>query len=467
MHVARSIFKAYDIRGIVDETIDADFAEHLGRAFGSEALAAGEKAVAVGRDGRLSGPALATALIRGIASTGLDVVDLGAVTTPMLYYVAATRGAHGCRSGIQVTGSHNPKNYNGFKMVLAGRAIHGAAIQRLRERIEAEDYAHGTGRGATMDIGAEYAARIVGDAKLARPMRIVVDSGNGIPGASAPAILRALGCEVVDLYSRVDGDFPNHHPDPSKPENLADLIKVVHATDAELGLAFDGDGDRLGVVTRQGTIIWPDRQIMLFARDILARHPGATIIFDVKCSQRVPVAIRAAGGVPLLWKTGHSLIKAKLAETGAPFAGEMSGHLFFGERWYGFDDAMYTAARLLEIVSRSADPSALLDALPSSFATPELNVGCAEGEHHAVVAELLARVADGRLVFDGGEVGTIDGLRVDFADGFGLIRASNTTPVLVLRFEGHTAEALARIEAGFMAALRSVKPDAQVQQAQH
>jgi phosphomannomutase len=467
MHVARSIFKAYDIRGIVDETIDADFAEHLGRAFGSEALAAGEKAVAVGRDGRLSGPALATALIRGIASTGLDVVDLGAVTTPMLYYVAATRGAHGCRSGIQVTGSHNPKNYNGFKMVLAGRAIHGAAIQRLRERIEAEDYAHGTGRSATMDIGAEYAARIVGDAKLARPMRIVVDSGNGIPGASAPAILRALGCEVVDLYSRVDGDFPNHHPDPSKPENLADLIKVVHATDAELGLAFDGDGDRLGVVTRQGTIIWPDRQIMLFARDVLARHPGATIIFDVKCSQRVPVAIRAAGGVPLLWKTGHSLIKAKLAETGAPFAGEMSGHLFFGERWYGFDDAMYTAARLLEIVSRSADPSALLDALPSSFATPELNVGCAEGEHHAVVAELLARVADGRLVFDGGEVGTIDGLRVDFADGFGLIRASNTTPVLVLRFEGHTAGALARIEAGFMAALRSVKPDAQVQQAQH
>jgi phosphomannomutase len=430
-------------------------------------LAAGEKAVAVGRDGRLSGPALVAALLRGIASTGLDVVDLGAVTTPMLYYVAATRAAHGCRSGIQVTGSHNPKNYNGFKMVLAGRAIHGEAIQRLRARIEAEDYAHGSGRTAAMDIGAEYAARIVGDARLARRMRIVVDSGNGIPGASAPAILRALGCEVIDLYSRVDGDFPNHHPDPSKPENLADLIQVVHATEAELGLAFDGDGDRLGVVTRGGTIIWPDRQIMLFARDILARHPSAPIIFDVKCSQRVPVAIREAGGTPLLWKTGHSLIKAKLAETGAPFAGEMSGHLFFGERWYGFDDATYTAARLLEIVSRSADPSALLDALPSSFATPELNVGCAEGEHHAVVAELLARVADGRLAFAGGEVGTIDGLRVDFADGFGLIRASNTTPVLVLRFEGHTAAALARIEHDFMLALRSVKPDAQVQQAAH
>jgi phosphomannomutase len=298
-------------------------------------------------------------------------------------------------------------------------------------------------------------------------MRIVVDSGNGIPGASAPAILRALGCEVIALYSKVDGDFPNHHPDPSKPENLADLIKVVHAAEAELGLAFDGDGDRLGVVTRGGSVIYPDRQIMLFARDILQRHKGAPIIFDVKCSQRLPVAIREAGGVPVLWKTGHSLIKAKLRETGAPFAGEMSGHLFFGERWYGFDDATYTAARLLEILSRHDDAGAVLDALPTSFSTPELNVPCAEGEHHAVVAELLARVADGRLVFEGGEVGTIDGLRVDFADGFGLVRASNTTPVLVLRFEGHTPEALHRIETRFMAALRSVKPDAQVALAAH
>jgi phosphomannomutase len=298
-------------------------------------------------------------------------------------------------------------------------------------------------------------------------MRIVVDSGNGIPGASAPAILRALGCEVIALYSRVDGDFPNHHPDPSKPENLADLIKVVHAAEAELGLAFDGDGDRLGVVTRDGHVIYPDRQIMLFARDILQRHKGAPIIFDVKCSQRLPVAIREAGGVPVLWKTGHSLVKAKLRETGAPFAGEMSGHLFFGERWYGFDDATYTAARLLEILSRHDDASAVLDALPTSFSTPELNVPCAEGEHHVVVAELLARAGDGRLVFEGGEVGTIDGLRVDFADGFGLVRASNTTPVLVLRFEGHTPEALHRIETRFMAALRSVKPDAQVALAAH
>jgi phosphomannomutase len=467
MQIDPTVFKAYDIRGIVGKTIDEAFAEHLGRAFGSEALLAGEKAVAVGRDGRLSGPGLAAALIRGLKSTGLDVVDIGAVTTPMLYYVAATRGKHGCRSGIQVTGSHNPKDYNGFKMVMAGRAIYGEDIQKLKRRIETETYTAGKGRAATMDIGREYAQRITGDCKLKRPMKIVVDSGNGIPGASAPAILKALGCEVIDLYSKVDGDFPNHHPDPSKPENLEMLKAVVHATGAEVGLAFDGDGDRLGVVTAGGNIIYPDRQIMLFARDILKRNKGATIIYDVKCSQRLPVAIREAGGKPLLWKTGHSLIKAKLKEEGAPFAGEMSGHLFFGERWYGFDDAMYTAARLLEILSREKDPSAFLDALPTSFSTPELNVACAEGEHHAVVAELLARVADGRLKFEGGEVGTIDGLRVDFADGFGLIRGSNTTPVLVLRFEGHTPEALHRIEHGFMAALKSVKPDAVVGASAH
>jgi phosphomannomutase len=467
MQVDPSVFKAYDIRGVVGRSIDVAFAEHLGRAFGSEAVAAGERAVAVGRDGRLSGAGLAAALIRGLKATGLDVVDLGAVTTPMLYYVAATRGKHGCNSGIMVTGSHNPKDYNGFKMVMAGRAIYGADIQRLRQRIERETYAKGKGRSAPMDIGAEYSHRIATDCKLARPMKVVVDSGNGIPGASAPAILRALGCEVVELYSEVDGNFPNHHPDPSKPENLADLIKAVKKTKAEIGLAFDGDGDRLGVVTKGGNIIYPDRQIMLFARDVLSRNPGGTIIFDVKCSQRLPVAIREAGGEPLLWKTGHSLIKAKLKETGAPFAGEMSGHLFFGERWYGFDDAMYTAARLLEILSRHDDPSTVLDALPTSFSTPELNVPCSEGEHHAVVAELLERVNDGRLNFPDGDIGTIDGLRVDFDDGFGLIRASNTTPVLVLRFEGHTPEALKRIEGQMMAVLRGIKPDAKVAASAH
>jgi len=465
--VAASVFKAYDIRGVVGQTIDEQFAQHLGRAFGTEALAAGERAVAVGRDGRVSGPALAAALIRGLASTGIDVVDLGAVTTPMLYYVAATRAAHGCRSGIQITGSHNPKDYNGFKMVLGGRAIYGADIQRLRERMEAEDYAKGHGRTGRMDVTAEYTARIVGDCRIARPLKIVVDSGNGIPGATAPAILRALGCQVVDLYSRVDGDFPNHHPDPSKPENLEDLRLVVRATEADLGLAFDGDGDRLGIVTRHGNIIYPDRQIMLFARDVLKRHPGAPIIFDVKCSQRLPVAIREAGGKPVMWKTGHSLIKAKLKEINSPFAGEMSGHIFFGERWYGFDDAMYTAARLLEIVSRYIDPSAVLEDLPGSYSTPELNVPCAEGEHHRVVATLLERVRSGEMTFRGGQVCDIDGLRVDFADGFGLIRASNTTPVLVLRFEGHTEAALGRIERDLMGALRSVKRDAMVQASAH
>jgi phosphomannomutase len=467
MQVAASIFKAYDIRGVVGQTIDEAFAEHLGRAFGSQALKAGEKAVAIGRDGRVSGPGLSQALIKGLVSTGLDVVDLGPVTTPMLYYVAATRAQHGCRSGIQVTGSHNPKDYNGFKMVMAGRAIFGDEIQRLRERIEAEDYVKGKGRSARMDILDEYVARIAGDARLARPMKIVVDSGNGIPGASSPQVLRALGCTVDEMYSTVDGDFPNHHPDPSKPENLAELIARVKCTDAELGIAFDGDGDRLGLVTKDGQIIYPDRQLMLLATDVLKRNKGATIIYDVKCTQRLGPAIRAAGGKPLIYKTGHSLIKAKMAELKTPIAGEMSGHIFFGERWYGFDDATYCAARLLEILSRSKDPSAVLNALPTSFNTPELNVPCVEGEHHRLVTELQSRLADGRLTFDGAEVNTIDGVRVDWPDGFGLIRGSNTTPVLVLRFEGHTEAALHRIEAVMMAALKAVKPDARVAAAAH
>ena len=462
MKVTASIFKAYDIRGVVGQTLDEPLAEHLGRAFGTEALKQGDKAVAIGRDGRISGPALVAALTRGLLSTGVDVIDLGAVTTPMLYYVAATREAQGCRSGIQVTGSHNPKDYNGFKMVLAGRAIYGDEIQGLRMRIESEDYAQGSGSATRIDVLAEYRERIAGDCKLSRTMKIVVDCGNGIPGASAPGILRALGCEVRELYSEVDGDFPNHHPDPSKPENLADAIGLVQSTDAELGLAFDGDGDRLGVVTKDGQIIYPDRQLMLFAVDVLKRVPGGTVIYDVKCTQRLAPAIRAAGGKPLMWKTGHSLVKAKLKETGSPLAGEMSGHIFFKERWYGFDDATYTAGRLLEILSRSADPSAVLNALPTSFNTPELNVPCAEGEHHAVITKLLAKLAQGPLFEGASEVITIDGLRAEYSDGFGLVRASNTTPVLVLRFEGHTPEAMKRIEAQFMAVLRSVKPDARV-----
>jgi len=463
MQVHASVFKAYDIRGVVGRTIDERFAEHLGRAFGSEAIAAGERAVAVGRDGRLSGPVLAAALVRGLASTGLDVVDLGAVTTPIVYYVAATRREHGCSNGVVVTGSHNPKDDNGFKMVLAGRALYGEDIQRLRRRIEAEDYASGRGRHAAMDVVAEYTARIVGDCRLQRPMRVAVDSGNGIAGASSPDVLRALGCTVDELYSHVDGNFPNHHPDPSKPENLAELIARVARGDAEIGLAFDGDGDRLGVVTKDGAIIYADRQLMLFARDVLSRHAGAPILFDVKCSQRLAPLIRAAGGEPVMWKTGHSLIKAKMAELASPLAGEMSGHIFFGERWYGFDDATYTAARLLEILSRSADPSAVLNALPAGFSTPELNVACAEGEPAEVVRRLQAEAR-----FPGArEVVTIDGVRVEYDDGFGLIRASNTTPVLVLRFEGATPEALARIEAQCMGELRAVKADARIAAAVH
>jgi phosphomannomutase len=463
MQVNASNFKAYDIRGIVGKGIDETFAEHLGRAFGTQAKAAGEKAVAVGRDGRLSGPALAKALIKGIASTGLDVVDIGMVTTPMLYYVAATRTQHGCSSGIQITGSHNPKDYNGFKMVLASRAIYGDEIQSLRKRMEAEDYVKGKGRVASMPIVNEYHHRVVNDCKLSRPMKIVVDSGNGVAGASAPAILRALGCDVVELYSEVDGDFPNHHPDPSKPENLAELIATVKKTGAELGLAFDGDGDRLGVVTKDGNIVYPDRQLMLLAQDVLSRNKGATIIFDVKCTQRLAPAIRKAGGKALMWKTGHSLIKAKLKEIKAPLAGEMSGHIFFAERWYGFDDATYTAGRMLEILSRSKNPSKVLDDLPTSFSTPELNVACQEGEHHAIIDKLR-----GTAKFPGAkEVVTIDGLRADYADGFGLIRASNTTPVLVLRFEGHTQAALHRIEAVFMSMLKAVKPDAVIAASAH
>ncbi len=463
MQVDASIFKAYDIRGIVGKTLNESVAEHIGRAFGTEAKALGQKAVIVGRDGRLSGPSMVKALTKGLRATGIDVVDIGMVTTPMTYYVAATRGQHGANNCIMVTGSHNPKDYNGFKMVLNGAAVFGEQIQGLLRRIQAEDYAKGKGRLGQMDVQAEYLARIVSDCKLSRPMKVVVDSGNGIPGASAPAILRALGCEVIDIYSKVDGDFPNHHPDPSKLENLEDLKKIVHATDAELGLAFDGDGDRLGIVTKDGQVIMPDRQLMVLVKDILSRNKGAQIIYDVKCTQRLAPWIKKHGGRPLMWKTGHSLAKAKLKETGAPIAGELSGHIFFNERWYGFDDAMYTAARMLEILSREKDPSKLLNSLPDSVNTPELNVPCAEGEHHAVVAKLLEIAAFPNAK----DVITIDGLRVEYADGFGLIRASNTTPVLVLRFEGHTQEAMHRIEGEMLSLLRSVKPEAQIAEAAH
>ncbi|MDO9360917.1 MAG: phosphomannomutase/phosphoglucomutase [Polaromonas sp.] len=457
MQVNPSIFKAYDIRGVVPSTVNESVAEALGRAFGASALAQGETTVAVGRDGRLSGPALSAALIRGLVASGVDVIDIGMATTPMLYFAASTLA----NSGIQITGSHNPKDYNGFKMVMAGRAIYGDEIQGLRQRMEADDAAAPAGAGKTgkitrVDVLAAYRERIVSDIKLARPMKIVVDSGNGIAGASAPDIFRALGCEVTELFSEVDGDFPNHHPDPSKPENLKDLIAALQAGDAELGLAFDGDGDRLGIVTRDGQNIYPDRQMMLFARDVLSRVPGGTIVYDVKCSQRLAPEIEAAGGVPMMYKTGHSLIKAKMKEVDSPLGGEMSGHIFFKERWFGFDDGTYAGARLLEILSKVADVGALLNGLPTSFSTPELNVACKEGEPHTVVEQLIKKASFPAPA----RISTIDGVRVDWPDGFGLIRASNTTPVLVLRFEGHTDAALKRIEADMLKLLRSVKPDA-------
>lgn len=464
MQVTASIFKAYDIRGVVPSTIDEPVAEALGLAFGTEARRQGEDTVAVGRDGRLSGPALSSALIRGLVAAGVEVIDIGLATTPMLYFAAATL----CRSGIQVTGSHNPKDYNGFKMVLAGRAIYGDDIQALRHAMETESHQRvAGGRVRTVDVADTYRDRIVGDVTLARPMKIVMDCGNGVAGASAPALFRALGCEVIELFSEVDGNFPNHHPDPSKPENLQDLIHMLRETGAELGLAFDGDGDRLGIVTRDGQNIYPDRQMILFAQDVLSRVPGGNILFDVKCSQRLAPAIQAAGGVAHMYKTGHSLIKARMKELDSPLGGEMSGHIFFKERWYGFDDGSYAGARLLEILSRSPDANAVLNALPTSHSTPELNVACAEGEPHAVVDQLESLVAKHPALAAPAKVSTIDGVRVDWPDGFGLIRASNTTPVLVLRFEGHTQEALHRIEAVMLALLLQAKPDAVVGQSAH
>jgi phosphomannomutase len=466
MQVNPSIFKAYDIRGVVPSTLTEEVAYHLGHAFGTHAAAHGETVVAVGRDGRLSGPALSQALIRGLVDVGVQVIDIGAVTTPMLYFAACTL----CASGIQVTGSHNPKDYNGFKMVLGGRAIYGDEIQSLRTIMQNETWVLKSGGNVKqVDVTADYQSRIVSDIRLHRPMKIVVDCGNGIAGATAPSIFRAIGCEVIELFSEVDGNFPNHHPDPSKLDNLKDLLHDLKNSDAEIGLAFDGDGDRLGIVTKDGNIIFPDRQMALFAQDVLSRVPGGTIVFDVKCSQRLAPAIRQAGGEPLMFKTGHSLIKAKMKEINSPLGGEMSGHIFFKERWYGFDDGTYAGCRLLEIVSESADASVVLNALPTSFSTPELNVACAEGEPHRVSAALLDLAASGNLPSPAfkPEVCAIDGLRIDWIDGFGLIRASNTTPVLVLRFEGHTPEALSRIEKDMLVLLRTVKPDAQFQEAAH
>ncbi|MBI3055914.1 MAG: phosphomannomutase/phosphoglucomutase [Betaproteobacteria bacterium] len=449
----KEIFKAYDIRGIVGKTLTPPLVIAIGRAIGSEGRARGVREIAIGRDGRLSGPELAAALAEGIQAAGVDVVDVGRVATPMLYFAAHHLGT---LSGVMVTGSHNPPDYNGLKIMLAGDTLAGDAIQGLRQRIERGDVASGAGDYRTADVAADYLARIAGDVKLARPMKIAVDCGNGIAGAFAPELYRRLGCAVTELFCEVDGTFPNHHPDPSVPENLADLIATLERGDIEIGLAFDGDGDRLGVVTRDGQIIYPDRQLMLFAADVLARNPGAQVIYDVKSTRNLKPWIEAHGGRPLLWKTGHSFIKAKLRETGAPLAGEMSGHIFFKERWYGFDDGLYAGARLLEILSRSADPGTALNAIPNAVSTPELQIKLKEGENFTLI-ERLQREAR----FEGAqEIITIDGVRVEYADGFGLARPSNTTPVVVLRFEADNPAALERIQENFRRALLAVKPDA-------
>ena len=436
------IFKAYDIRGVLGSTLDAAIARQVGLAFGSTALEKGEQTVVIGRDGRLSGPELTTALAAGLQAAGVDVIDVGMVATPMLYFATHALGAH---SGIMVTGSHNPPDYNGFKMVLAGEAIYGEAIQKLYRRIVDGEFRSGSGGYRQHDVRAAYLERILSDVKLARPMKIAIDCGNGVAGSVAGELYRGLGCEVTELFCEVDGTFPNHHPDPAHLENLEDLIRVLASGDAEIGLAFDGDGDRLGVVTKDGQVIFPDRQLMLFAQDVLTRHPGGTILYDVKCTRHIAPVVSAAGGKPLMCQTGHSLVKAKMRETGAPFGGEMSGHLFFKDRWYGFDDGLYAGARLLELASRMADITQTLNALPQSKSTPELQVRLAEGENHALVARLQkeARWPGASQVL------TIDGVRVEYPDGFGLARASNTTPVIVLRFEADNAEALARIQADF------------------
>jgi phosphomannomutase/phosphoglucomutase len=448
---AQEIFKAYDIRGIVGKTLTDETVRQIGQALGSEAHARGQSAIVVGRDGRLSGPAFADALAAGIASTGIDVIDIGCVATPITYFAAYHLCANSC---VSITGSHNPPEYNGLKMVLAGQTLYGAMIQDLRRRIIENDFATGAGKIRHEDVRPAYIERIVSDVKLARPMKIVLDSGNGVAGNTAPDLFRKLGCELVELFSEVDGNFPNHHPDPSKPENLEDVIAALKSSDAEIGLAFDGDGDRLGVVTKDGEIIYPDRQLMLFAADVLSRVPGGKIIYDVKCTRNLATWIRERGGEPVMWNTGHALVKAKLKETGAPLAGEMSGHMFFKERWYGFDDGLYTGVRLLEILSKSPDANAVLKALPNAASTPELNIKMNEGEP----AQLVQKLKDGATFEGEVERITIDGLRIEYADGFGLVRSSNTTPVVVLRFEADSEAAIARIQADFRRVINAAWP---------
>lgn len=446
-----SIFRAYDIRGVVGDTLTAETAYWVGRAIGSESLARGEPCVSVGRDGRLSGPELVQQLIQGLLDCGCQVTDIGMVPTPVLYYAANVLEG---KSGVMLTGSHNPPDYNGFKIVVAGETLANEQIQALRERIQNNDLASGVGSVQQVDILPRYFQQIRDDIALAKPLKVVVDCGNGVAGVIAPQLIEALGCTVIPLYCDVDGTFPNHHPDPGKPENLEDLIAKVKETGADLGLAFDGDGDRVGVVTNEGTIIYPDRLLMLFAKDVVSRNPGADIIFDVKCTRRLISLISGYGGRPVMWKTGHSLIKKKMKETGALLAGEMSGHIFFKERWYGFDDGIYSAARLLEIISLDKrDAERVFSAFPMDVSTPEINITVTDEGKFALIDALQARGQWGEA-----NLTTLDGVRVDYPKGWGLVRASNTTPVLVLRFEADTQEELERIKEVFRTQLKAVDP---------
>ena len=453
MILPAEIFRAYDIRGIAGSVLSAAVVREIGRALGALGRERGAPTFAVGRDGRLSSPELCAALMDGLNTAAADVIDIGVVPTPAAYFAAHHLG---CRSAVMVTGSHNPGEYNGLKMVVAGDTLSGEEIQGLRRRIESGLSGSGGATRRREDVLDAYVERIVGDVRLARPFKVALDCGNGVAGVVAPRLFRRLGCEVTELYSEVDGNFPNHHPDPSKIENLSALIQELETGPAELGLAFDGDADRLGVVTKGGKIILPDRQLMLYAKDVLSRNPGAQIIYDVKCTRLLAPWIERHGGRPLVWKTGHSLVKAKLKETGAPLAGEMSGHIFFKERWYGFDDALYCGARLLEILSKETNASQILERLPDAPSTPELNWRLAEGEPHAIMRKLQAMTPFPQAR----RIVAIDGVRAEFEDGFGLARASNTTPVIVLRFEGNTENALKRIKEEFRAVLQPLKPDA-------
>lgn len=447
-----SIFRAYDIRGIVDDTLTEAGVEQIGQAIGSEAAARGESTVVVARDGRLSGARLQDALIRGLTVAGQNVVNIGMVPTPVLYF--ATHILEGTASGVMVTGSHNPPDYNGFKIVLGGETLSGEAISALHQRIVDQQLASGQGEVRQADVREHYLERIISDIQVKRPLKAVVDCGNGVAGELGPQLIERLGVETLPLFAEIDGTFPNHHPDPGKPENLKDLIAKVQETGADIGLAFDGDGDRLGVITPSGKLIYPDHLLMAFATDMLTRNAGARVIFDVKCTGNLTPVIEQAGGEPEMWRTGHSLIKARMKETGAQLAGEMSGHIFFKERWYGFDDGIYAAARLLEILAgQPNDADRYFDSFPLDMGTPEINIAVTDDNKFALV-DRLAREGD----FGDGVKTTLDGIRVDYPDGWGLCRASNTTPMLVLRFEGKNADALARIQASFGAALRQVDP---------